>query len=67
MCYLLWFEFQSGQTCKENGLNPEEKKGECSPSPQRDRTPTPLTGPPKQNGAGKTLIKELKSKKITIQ
>lgn len=50
---LLWFEFQSGQTRKVNGLNSEERKGESSPSPQRDRTPTSLTGPPKQNGAGK--------------
>ncbi|XP_019121768.2 polyhomeotic-like protein 3 isoform X2 [Larimichthys crocea] len=41
----------SGQTRKVNGLNSEERKGESSPSPQRDRTPTSLTGPPKQNGA----------------
>ncbi|XP_078120316.1 polyhomeotic-like protein 3 isoform X2 [Sander vitreus] len=41
----------SGQTCKVNGLSSEERKDECSPSPQRDRTLTPLIGPPKQNGA----------------
>ncbi|XP_049888710.1 polyhomeotic-like protein 3 [Epinephelus moara] len=41
----------SGQTCKVNGLSSEERKDECSPSPQRDRTLAPLTGPPKQNGA----------------
>lgn len=50
---LLWFEFQSGQTCKVNGLSSEERKDECSPSPQQDRTLTSLIGPPKQNGAGK--------------
>lgn len=49
-----WFEFQVRQTCKVNGLSSEERKDECSPSPQRDRTPAPLTGPPKQNSAGKT-------------
>ncbi|XP_068426361.1 polyhomeotic-like protein 3 isoform X2 [Clinocottus analis] len=41
----------SGQTCKVNGLSSEERKDACSSSPQRDRTLTPLTGPPKQNGA----------------
>ncbi|KAG8014291.1 Polyhomeotic-like protein 3, partial [Nibea albiflora] len=41
----------SGQTCKVNGLSSEERKDASSPSPQRDRTPTSLTGPPKQNGA----------------
>ncbi|XP_039672938.1 polyhomeotic-like protein 3 isoform X3 [Perca fluviatilis] len=41
----------SEQTCKVNGLSSEERKDECSPSPQRDRTLTPLIGPPKQNGA----------------
>ncbi|XP_044076970.1 polyhomeotic-like protein 3 isoform X2 [Siniperca chuatsi] len=41
----------SGQTCKVNGLSSEERKDECSPSPQRDRTPIPLIVPPKQNGA----------------
>ncbi|XP_074507876.1 polyhomeotic-like protein 3 isoform X2 [Sebastes fasciatus] len=41
----------SGQTCKVNGLSSVERKDECSPGPQRDRTLTPLTGPPKQNGA----------------
>ncbi|XP_028449508.1 polyhomeotic-like protein 3 isoform X3 [Perca flavescens] len=40
-----------GQTCKVNGLSSEERKDECSPSPQQDRTLTPLIGPPKQNGA----------------
>lgn len=57
MCYLLWFEFQLGKTCKVNGLKSEEKKDECPPSPQRDRTPIPLTGPPEQNGAGKMSMK----------
>uniref|UniRef100_A0A8C4IKK5 Polyhomeotic-like protein 3 n=1 Tax=Dicentrarchus labrax TaxID=13489 RepID=A0A8C4IKK5_DICLA len=41
----------SGQTCKVNGLSSEERKDECSPRPQRDRTPTSLSVPPKQNGA----------------
>ncbi|XP_029309782.1 LOW QUALITY PROTEIN: polyhomeotic-like protein 3 [Cottoperca gobio] len=41
----------SAQTCKTNGLSSEVRKDECSPSPQRDRTLTPLIGPPKQNGA----------------
>ncbi|XP_060940848.1 polyhomeotic-like protein 3 [Limanda limanda] len=41
----------SGQTCKENRLNPEEKKDRCSASRQRDRTPTSLIVTPKQNGA----------------
>ncbi|XP_031149784.1 polyhomeotic-like protein 3 isoform X3 [Sander lucioperca] len=41
----------SGQTCKVNGLSSEERKDECSPSPQQDRTLTSLIGPPKQNGA----------------
>ncbi|XP_034411860.1 polyhomeotic-like protein 3 [Cyclopterus lumpus] len=41
----------SGQTCKVNGLSSEERKDVCSPSPQRERTQTPLTRPPKQNGA----------------
>nr|XP_046264855.1 polyhomeotic-like protein 3 isoform X2 [Scatophagus argus] len=41
----------SGQTCKVNGLSSEERKDERSPSPKRDRTPTPLIGPSKQNGA----------------
>ncbi|XP_070831148.1 polyhomeotic-like protein 3 isoform X2 [Chaetodon trifascialis] len=41
----------SGQTCKVNGLSSEERKDECSPSPQRDRTTTPITGTTKQNGA----------------
>ncbi|XP_030257427.1 polyhomeotic-like protein 3 isoform X1 [Sparus aurata] len=40
-----------GQTRKENGLIAEGRKEERSHSPQRDRTPKPLTGPPKQNGA----------------
>nr|XP_019962246.1 PREDICTED: polyhomeotic-like protein 3 isoform X2 [Paralichthys olivaceus] len=40
----------SGQTCKVNRLNPEEKKGGCSPNRQRDRTPTSLIVSPKQNG-----------------
>ncbi|XP_008274011.1 polyhomeotic-like protein 3 [Stegastes partitus] len=38
-----------GQTCKVNGLGSEERKD--SPSPRRDRTPTPQTVPPKKNGA----------------
>uniref|UniRef100_A0A7N8XPN6 Polyhomeotic homolog 3 n=1 Tax=Mastacembelus armatus TaxID=205130 RepID=A0A7N8XPN6_9TELE len=37
------FEFQSGQSCKVNGLSSEERKDERCPSPQRDRTPAPLT------------------------
>ncbi|XP_042354352.1 polyhomeotic-like protein 3 [Plectropomus leopardus] len=41
----------SGQTCKVNGLSSEERKNERSPNPQRDRSLTPLNGPPKQNGA----------------
>ncbi|XP_034470348.1 polyhomeotic-like protein 3 isoform X4 [Hippoglossus hippoglossus] len=41
----------SGQTCKVNRLNPEEKKDGCSSSRQRDRTPTSLIVSPKQNGA----------------
>ncbi|XP_031720870.1 polyhomeotic-like protein 3 isoform X2 [Anarrhichthys ocellatus] len=42
----------SGQTgCKVNGLSSEERKDARPPSPQQDRTLTPLTGPPKQNGA----------------
>lgn len=49
---LSWFEFQSGQTCKVNGVSSEERKDERSPSRQRDRTPTPLAASPKQNGAG---------------
>ncbi|XP_026169926.1 polyhomeotic-like protein 3 [Mastacembelus armatus] len=39
----------SGQSCKVNGLSSEERKDERCPSPQRDRTPAPLTVPPKQN------------------
>ena len=56
---LLWFGFQSGQTCKVNGLSSEERKDECSPGPQRDGTLTPLVGPPKQNGAGKIEIERI--------
>ncbi|KAI3374783.1 hypothetical protein L3Q82_021333, partial [Scortum barcoo] len=41
----------SEPTCKVNGLSSEERRDECTPSPQRDRTPTPLSVPPKQNGA----------------
>ncbi|XP_059200122.1 polyhomeotic-like protein 3 [Centropristis striata] len=41
----------SGQTCKVNGLSSQERKDECSPSPQPDRTQTPLIGPTKHNGA----------------
>lgn len=66
MCYLLWFEFQLGQTCKVNGLNLEEKKDECPPSPQRDQTPIPLTGPPEQNGAGKMSMKRSQYKKTLL-
>ncbi|XP_034742588.1 polyhomeotic-like protein 3 isoform X1 [Etheostoma cragini] len=41
----------SGQTSKVNGLSSEERKDECSPSPQRDGTLTPHIGPPKQSGS----------------
>ncbi|XP_038573545.1 polyhomeotic-like protein 3 isoform X1 [Micropterus salmoides] len=44
----------SGQTCKVNGLSSEARKDECSSGPQRDRTPTPLIVPPKQNGSATT-------------
>lgn len=54
----MWFEFQSGQTFKVNGLSLEmERKDERSPSPQSVRTTIPLIGPPKQNGAGSSSIK----------
>lgn len=57
---LFWCDFQSGQTCKVNGLTSEERKNECSAIPQRDMTPTPPIGPPKQNGAGKNLNLKIK-------
>ncbi|CAK6957662.1 polyhomeotic-like protein 3 [Scomber scombrus] len=41
----------SGHTCRVNGLSSEERKEEHSPSPHRDKTPTPLIASPKQNGA----------------
>ncbi|XP_053185922.1 polyhomeotic-like protein 3 [Scomber japonicus] len=41
----------SGHTCRVNGLSSEERKEEPSPSPHRDKTPTPLIVSPKQNGA----------------
>ncbi|XP_040027554.2 polyhomeotic-like protein 3 isoform X1 [Gasterosteus aculeatus] len=44
----------SEATCKVNGLSPEESKDASSPSPQPDRKPTPLTGPPKENGSAVT-------------
>ncbi|KAL6104015.1 phc3 [Pungitius sinensis] len=44
----------SGATCKVNGLSSEESKVPSSPSPQPDRNPTPLTGPPKENGSAVT-------------
>ncbi|KAF0046754.1 hypothetical protein F2P81_000387 [Scophthalmus maximus] len=40
----------SGQTCKVNRLSSEDRKDECSPSRQRDRTPRPLVVS-QQNGA----------------
>ncbi|KAM3842652.1 polyhomeotic-like protein 3, partial [Diretmus argenteus] len=40
----------SAQTCKVNGLSSEERKEECFPSPQRDRTPPPPTMSPRENG-----------------
>ncbi|XP_030017322.1 polyhomeotic-like protein 3 isoform X2 [Sphaeramia orbicularis] len=39
-----------GQTCKVNGVNSEERKEETSQSPQKDRSTTPVTTSPKQNG-----------------
>ncbi|XP_067462411.1 polyhomeotic-like protein 3 isoform X1 [Thunnus thynnus] len=41
----------SGHTCRVNGLSSEERKEERSPSPHKDKTPTPLIVSPKQNGA----------------
>ncbi|KAM9350188.1 polyhomeotic-like protein 3 [Symphorus nematophorus] len=55
----------SGQTCKVNGLSSEERKEEGSP--QRDRTPTPLTGPPKQNGAAATASSSVISSRSAIR
>ncbi|KAK2822628.1 hypothetical protein Q5P01_022693 [Channa striata] len=46
----------SGQTCKVNGLSSEVRKDELSPSPQGDKTSTPLIMSPKQNGAGSSSI-----------